>query len=420
MAMLLIELMYLESGRISKTMLTLDTFKGMDNMNRSDSLPDGYLRNAENVQFGLTGKAMLSPGVKAVYSGTDVHSLFGLSTNEKLFIDDGYLKQLNRDNSVITLGAIENNRTGYCKVGDRVFIGNGVKSYVVKAGVLSPLGFNNPNTLTLSALPNGGLYGGVYHVAITYIRGQEEHGASRTTSITVPENDGIVVELPPAPTGVTKFGVYVTAANGSNLYLYKEISSRESSVTIAQSINGVKLNTRFCHVPVFSNVLAAHNGRIYWADGDLLRWTEPLRYHLTKAANFAKFGGNIDMICALPGVLYIGANKTYQLTNIDGDGFMVRREIMDYGVVKGTLAYDDATKTAFWQSQKGFVSATAEGAQELVSNNVSLPSYSYGCGSIVETNGVRNYITVVQQGTDTSLMNDVFKVKEITRKGNAL
>ena len=394
----------------------------MDNVHRSDSLPGAtrdsagvYLRNAVNVTFDALGKPKLITGTAKIYSGTGIHSFW-----RGYFIEGTDLKFLNPDNTATTLGAVGSRPMGYASVGNRVFCGNGLSGYVIKDGVLSQLGVEVPSPPEVAVTSIGGLYGGDYQVAIAFMRGEEESGLSFVRKVSVLDGQGISVTLPAYPADITGLSVYCSSVNGDELFLYSEEGLGVTEVSIINELTSIRCETQFLYPPVLSSVMQAHYGRIYWADGNLLRWTEAQRYGYTRAGYYAPFDGEITLIAEIPGTIYVCAGKTYRLTNIDGDGFPQRMEVFGYGAVKGTLTYDEITKTAYWQSQRGFVKATVEGATEMLDGIIAMPSYNKGCMTLSKQNGVRNLISVSQGGTPSLLQDRDFKAAEILRTGSAL
>jgi hypothetical protein len=388
----------------------------MDNRHDQDNMPDGYLRNAVNTVFDDQGNAKRVVGATKVYSGTNIHSYW-----QGYFVEESNLKRLESDNTATTLKAIGSNTVGYTKVGDRVFCGNGDSGYVIYGDTVKTLGIAWPEQQPiLIARDTGGMFAGDYQVAITYMRDGEESGCGQASRVTVSDGGGIYFVMPTVPADIDTIAVYVSSVNGDELYLYDEVDASTTEVFIDNNISSIRLETQFMYPPVLSSIVTAHYGRLYWADGDLIRYTEPQKYGLTKSGNYARFGGDISIIASVPGALYVCADRTYRISNIDGDGFAQRVEVLPYGAVKGTLHYDERSKTAFWKSHKGIVAASAEGISELVADNIAMPEYEKGTLNIVEMNGVRQLIAVSQGGDVSSLMDAQFKAAEIVRKGNAL
>lgn len=396
--------------------MIFDSFKGMDNRQKDESIPDGFLRNAVNVQFDQLGKPKRVDGVTKVYSGSGIHSYWN-----RYFIEGSNLKRLNDDLSVTTIGSVGPERMGFVSIGDRIYCANGFSGYLIKNDIISEWGVKNPeNSITLSARDTGGMFAGDYQVVITHIRNGEESGCGKASLITLTDGQGIYATIPTPPADINEIGVYVSSTNGDEFFLYGEYDSSATDVFIDSNISSIRLETQFCYQPIPSDILAAHYGRIYWAEGPLLRYTEAQKYGYTKAENYARFGSDITLIASVPGALYVCADKTYRISNIDLQGFMVRTEVFPYGAVKGSLRYDERSKTAFWKSHKGIVGATIEGAQELVANSIAMPIYTDGTMTLTENNGIRQLISVCTGGSETNLMDQAFKASEILRKGKAL
>lgn len=387
----------------------------MDNRHNATGLPEGYLRNAVNVQFSFDGKAARVKGATKRYSGSGIHSYWN-----GYFIEGTSLKRLNSDYTATALGAVGADRMGFAEAGGRLFCGNG-RGFEIVGNTVQSLGVAWPEQQpNLKETATGGLFAGTYQVAITYLRNGEESGCGVASTIEVSKGSGITFTMPTVPSEITDIAVWVSSVNGDELFLYGEYPAYTTNVYIENQLSSIRLETQFMYPPTLSAIVAAHYGRLYWAEGNLLKWTEPLKYGLTKAGNYAAFEGDISLIISLPGALYVCADKTYQLGNIDGEGFMQRTEVLPYGAVPYALHYDDNNERAFLLSHKGVGMATPEGVQEMVQDVIAMPQYGSGALSVTQMDGEYHVIAVGQGGTVSPLMDREFRDSEITRKGNAL
>ncbi|MBE0434197.1 MAG: hypothetical protein IBX56_00125 [Methylomicrobium sp.] len=395
-------------------------FKGMDNRHRDDTMPEGFVRNAVNVVFDDLGRVRRVNGVTRVYDGDSVHSFW-----RGYFIEGEWLKRFDPvSREVITLAAVGADAMGFTEAAGRVLCGNGRRGFVIEGDTVMPLGVPSPvQQPNLEARDTGGLFGGEYQVAVTYLRAGLESGCGPASRVTVPDGGGIFFAVPEVPGDIDTVAVYVSQVNGDELFLYDEYPNfaASMSVFIDQHLSSVRLESQFTFPPVPSRILTAHYGRLYWADGSVLRYSEPQQYWRTKANNYVRFGGEISLIVSVPGALFVCADTTYRIGNIDTDeGFMQRVEVLPYGAAAGTAVYDERSRTAFWQSHKGFVAANGEGVRELVADAIALPRYRLGTMSLIERDGVRHLVAVSRQGEASNLMDRRFLLDEIERKGNAL
>ena len=402
-------------------MIKFDNLKGMNNRQRAEALPDGYVRNAVNVDFDNQGNLRLRNGNTQLYSGSGCHS-FDL----RYFVESGDLKRLESDNTATTVkSTVGDSAMLFTQVGGIIYYGNETTTGRIVNGVSRNNGaqtpIKNPDCL---AVVSGGMFAGDYQVTMTWIDDLgEESGALAGKRLTVAEGGGIFVDNFPTPPGnIDKLALYVTSVNGEEFYLYGEYPATTGQVNITKSINSIPLRTQFCYVPEFKNqALQAHYGRIYWADGNLLRFTLPQRYGLTKANHFLPLDSQVAVIASIPNALYVATlNKTYRITNLDGEGFPVRTEIKPYGAVPGSLAYDSNTTNAFWHSDKGFVTATDEGVGELTYAMIAASLFTWGASLVVERDGVKMLVGRFKGGTASNQLDSEYRSNEIARKGNAI
>ena len=400
-------------------MIKLERFKGMDNRHKSNALPDGFLRNLVNIDVDDEGKLSLRQGSTLLYSG-DVHSLY-----KRYFVEGGDLKILNSDSSATTLDAgVGDAKMAYAVIGSKIYFSNGIVTGILENESVSRWGVTRPVIQPHATLvTSGDLFEGTYHYAITWIDyNGEESGAIKSESIEVASGGGIqLTQFIKPPVNIEKIAVYVSQSNSEQLYLYGEYSRTLANITIEKHISDIVLKTQFGNKPLPTDVLTAHDGYIYMADGNLLRRTSDVNYGLVMPNAYWPFDTEIQIIASIPNALYIiTKTNTYIISTIGGELFPKKDPVKPYGGTKGTLSYDKTTQAAAWYSDRGYVVADTEGVHELAYDNVASSKFERGATDIVEIDGAKKIVGSLQEGTVSGLIDSQFKADEIARKGNAL
>ena len=400
-------------------MIKFDNFKGMDNRNRADSLPEGFLRNLVNVDVNDMGKLSLRDGSKIIYAG-NVHSLF-----EDYFMEGGSLKVLNADNTATTLSTgFGDEYMFFTRIADTVYFSNGVANAKMKGNIVSSWGVDRPPIQPeAQAVGNGNSFAGEYLYAITWIdENGEESGTPQAGSIKISDGNGIqLTKFVTPPTNIKNIAIYVSQANSETLYLYGEYDRSVSNITLKKHQSDIPLLTQFGNKPPVSDVICSHNGKIYLASGSDVVFTDTNNYGLIMPNNFLRFDSEIKIIASVPSALYVVTEKkTYRITNIDLEGFPIREELKPYGGVKGSKSYDKESNTVFWMTSKGLVSVNDEGIQELSFANYSTGLFTKGATAVIEVEGVKKLVGSFNAGNPSRLIDKKFSIEEINRKGSSI
>ena len=400
-------------------MISIDTFKGMDNRHKAESLPDGFVRDLINIDVDDTGKLSLREGAQLLYAG-NIHSLYG-----NYFIEDGDLKKLNADNTATTLeSAVGDSPMTYTVISDTTYFSNGIINGKIRGDAVTRWGVQRPPEQPQGiAITTGDLFAGDYQVAITWIDYDgEESGTPQSNLVSVAAGGGIKLDrfITP-PVNIEKIAVYVSQANSETLYLYREYPRSTGSVFIEKGLSDIALKTQFGKQPFPCSIIQEHYGRIYFAKDNHVYYTESQNYGLVMPNNYWAFEDDIQIIASIPNALYVVTKtRTYRITNIDVEGFPIRAEVKQYGGTKGTLTMDTDNKTAYWLSDHGMVAANSEGVMEMHHANVAASTFEVGATTLLEKNGSKRIVGAFQVGNPSSLQDSKYKANELSRNGNAM
>lgn len=397
--------------------------KGVANRMPETQVPPGYARAAINVDFSDTGSASRRSGYTKFVSLPGAHSLWTHADLGYMAVADATtLYGLTADGDLTALvTGLNGSEISYCMTPKGVYWANDSRTGCLTFGMeAQSWGVETPNTTFLiTPVSGGGLDAGLYGLTVTFISPDgEEGGAPATQYVTVAAGGGIQLSGLPTPqdTSITEIRVYVTSANGTQLFYAGTTLVGASSFLIGQGPRGRELRTQFYQPlpPLKYPVLKA--GRLFGAYGDLMVWSDPLYYGLTHYKdNYIKVPDPITMIAAPDSqkfLLYIGTeNRTYVLS---ADSLEDARlaPVAFTGVVPGSMAMvmpdainiqEVVAPVPVWVDARGVPNAGTEFGVVPVHSRFVYPIYSEAAAAFVQIDGVSRYIVGGRGGAPSGL-----------------
>ena len=325
---------------------------GINNRSPEAKVPLTSARMLINLDLDADGAVGTRAGRTLTLAGAGIHSMW--STPEidfALYVqDDELLLYDDTGANAVMRSGLQLREMSYTFVNGQVHYSNGVDTGRVSAmrtasswGVETP----SPSFVVAGAMP-GGLTAGEYGVTLTYMSGAEESGAPEPDVCVVSAGGGIALSNIPQPNSpnVTAIRVYVTAPDDPRYFHCRDLAVGMTSVTLGAFSRARLLNTHFMQPAPAGKYLTVKNGRIFSAQGKLLRWTEPVRYGLyNPATNYIALPSVVTGIghLATEGLhMFIGTMKKtyiYQGSDIDTASLVGAAHV---GVVPGSMAMVDA------------------------------------------------------------------------------
>lgn len=391
---------------------------GVNNLAPDYALPQGAMRDGQNIDIYDNGKFRRRKGSTKKMSATSSHSLWHDPKNPNpdvnYYVSGTSLYSLRENagtltSSLLVAGLAAGRRLSYVYVNGDVFWTNGIASGRIRNGVNVGWGVEAPSRKPiLTASVGGALYAGTYQVVLTYRNSLgEESGTDGAVSVAVPDNGKIVLTGLAAPLSadVIQTCVYATSANGDVFHKIATIPSGSSTCTITTVANATTaLKTQFLQPMLPGDRIAHLHGVIYVAVGPYVFHTEPLRYGLCNInENFYTFPADVTEILAVPDGLYVCADKTYFLSS-PATPDVVQKVVLPYGAVHGTGTYLPNSMAVAWFSPRGQVVAVESGQVKVTTEANYMPgTMSYGASIVREKNGLKQIINTVQQSAKSSL-----------------
>ena len=370
--------------------------RGANNIASKDRVPEGFVRNAVNVDFLPGGAMALRAGYEQVYAGTAVRGVLALG--KFLLIADGTnLVELNTESGVSRtlrtiagagpfVGDVLNEVLYFCTANECLqYDGSTVRPWGV------PDVFYQPN---VTASGSGGLIAGYYQVAVTYTDAWGlEGGTDRPAIIQAAANSALVVTIPTLPSGCTA-NIYVSFAEGETLYL-QDVASAPGPVTIGLIRDDTaRCTTILKRAPTPGAHVVAHNSILAVGVNNTVEMTMPMRPHLVdRISGFVQYGAPVGAMVSAGG-LFVSADKCYALTNVETNGIS-QEVVLEFPAVPGTAVKLPDGRGA-WMTRYGQAMLSGDGVQ-LVNRETFAPvKADNGAAGVLDENGNQLVVTTMQ------------------------
>lgn len=403
---------------------------GIDNRSAEQSLTRDEkgvtiaLREAQNVDLDKAGKIRRRQGFQRAISGIRVHSLWSEPAGFPfgLYADGEELMAVQTDLGTFSVrdGLVPGQPLSYAVAAGRVYWSNAMQTGCVTAdGDALPWGVEGPNGQPALAAGNGigGLDGGSYQVAVTFVSAAgEESGAARAATVTVPDRGGITLTDIPQPSDATqRIRVYRSRANGDVLYHAADLPAGTTSLILGSAQLGKPLSTQFLEGMPAGHVVRQFAGRLWVASGSNVVYSEPLRYGLTRLPqNRISLPATVDLLEPVGngdegggGLFVAAADRTYWMGGSNPANMRATYRYPEGGgavpgtavrVAGTTLGLETTEPVVYWLARNGVACIGLPGGQVLPlrSAQAQAPAADAGASVFRDARGVRQVITSLQ------------------------
>lgn len=386
---------------------------GINNVAREDQLEVTQLRKALNVDILPGGALRRRAGYSKVLGDGRYHSLF-TTPRFALFVKDGTLQLATSFESGSTTQALlsEVGELAYVEINNTVFFSDGKQTgCITEDGSVFPIALSAPPRQPfLSPVDDGGLFAGVYQVAITYVSADgAESGTGKAAVVQVAEGGGILLESIPQPEEPVAFvRVYMTDPNGEALYFRTQIPVGVNSYEVGYFTPKKKLDTQFLSpIPPFT-AATHYRGRLYVTIENVVVFSSPLNFGLHDiTSNYILFPSKVRGIAATEGGLFVSdSEQVYFLRGSRPEEFN-RVSVETVAAQRGTMTGVDGAvindaaagkDVAVWWSERGYLTAGfPDGSTQRVQEDyLAVPQYAQGAISEVEREGVKQLVSVMK------------------------
>lgn len=227
----------------------------------------------------------------------------------------------------------------------------------------------------LAIVSSGSLVAGTYGVAVSWMRGAVESAPSAISFVEVPENGGIEVTMPMSfDASLTGARLYITKPDGGELM-------RAFDTPIGTPMVSIPLLPELGAPPQFLNKSPMPTGRYlkYWrgrlltARANVLRFSEPMAYHLhDERHGFVQMPQRITFVEPVDGGIWVGqVDHVAFLEGATPDELVMQRKTAcapvagsSIQVLADTIGGDlsqGGSATVLWLAENGYVAGTASG-----------------------------------------------------------
>lgn len=416
--------------------VSIDSFKGINNVLSPESTPLDYLKKALNVNIDKQGKISKRKGYTLESSGLFT-TLWSNPLGTICFVvKDNSLYEVNSDFSLTLLKTQVPDKIYFEEVDDTIYFTsksfNGIiETRLGEASNLRTWGLAVTNSPTLSIEQShnkdiaGSLSKGTYQVSYTYVdESGLESGSSPASFIHLDiDNSSIRVEFViSSDSRVVSQRIYCSSLNGNMLYFLDEVSSTTSNYVI-ESTHGISnpLRTFNLSPAPFGDNISYYKGRIYISVGDVLYYSEPNQYEFFNLSdNFLFLSSDILDLMPVEDGIWIGTKKgLYLLQGKNPDEFkLILREKIQIvkgtpKIISGSYFTLDGVPTGYrWlvTSDLGIYILSSQGvSMNLTSTNLSLERSNEGTSVFLQDGGIDSYLSILNKNykSDNSITGDM-------------
>ena len=379
----------------------LNTFGGLNNV--ADPMRAGweFQSVADNVNGTDSNGMELREGYQAFLSTTNVTGSYSTTDYSRMFIvDNGSLKRVHADGTALTLYSGLSGTPHWTEMNDVVYLSCGTAKLQIELdNEVREWGVPIPADPAVTAT-TGNLFGGLYQVCLTYTDSHgREGGPSVPIEITLLDASGITVSSIPQVAGYIS-NLYVTDMDGTVFYR-ADMPTGVTAHTLTWPASGRELTLGGVDPPpVNGEYLAVFRSSIYMseympaADQTIVWFSLPLGYHLfNMSADYFLVPGEVTQLHGSETALVVTTQTRVYLY----DGAKLA-QAAEYGTVSGQHADLGADGRIYFWTKRGLCRAAP--FENLTEARISIAPGGQAGGTILERNGYRKYVAVVQSGGD--------------------
>lgn len=373
----------------------------MNNRASERALPPEAVRNAVNTIFVSPTQLVARQGMTRVLSALYPKGGFSCPLGS-YFVEGHALKSFNSDNtSTVVYSGITGTEFAFWYFDSTVYFSDGVVCLKITESSVTQWGMSIPSTPIVSSIT--GTYAvGTYLVAYCWVDATgQESGCSSIVAIDIEDNSGFVFSaLPALVANAVSLRIYMSTANGKVLYHVADTTASSYTLTTGRYDGGNVCESMFLHPPPPGRLIGLYKGRAYVADSSGAVWySEPFSYDRFRLADsYIQFPEVADvMLPVTNGIFFAYGNRTDFYAGTPEDGFDITMKF-EYGGVFGTGKVISNTDNVCWQSQRGAIIGTPDGqCKNIQEANVAVDSAVSGASVILEQNGSRQFVAVLNQ-----------------------
>jgi hypothetical protein len=374
------------------TALKLFPIAGMNNVVADDGLQQGgdspklYLRDAVNIDITDTGRVKLRQGSKQV-SPLKFQNIWQSPLHHDVFatLETEFVKLDSQTWQHEVLGKIGHTQLCYEVINNWVYIASELGLWIYNGMIVQALTIDTPAMPMLTIQENGGsLKSGTYSVAISWLRDQQESALSQVVSdqieLTASGNlddqafASIQINLPHCfDSSVTHVRIYMTDRNGGELLFHSDYPINTPVITLGSLDLGMTARFKGLSPMPTGRYMKYWQGRLLIADKNILRFSEPMAYHLhDEKFGFVVMPQRITFILPVDGGIWVGqVTHVVFLTGTNPSEMTFQSKTSHAPVPDSVIEIDNndigsdisqgGNTTALWLAENGYILGTSSG-----------------------------------------------------------
>lgn len=296
-----------------------------DNMSRGGDSPAQFARDAVNIDIHADGSFSMRRNARKI-SDLKLSNVWQSPLHGDVFcVHNGNLCKLNTADFSVSIIArnIGAGRVYYEVVNNLVYIATSRDIFVYDGEKAQRLGIDTPPSPVVIA-SEGSLTAGSYGVAVSWLRKGKEGGISAASFSEIPNGGGLSVIMPFCMDDtIDSARLYVTRADGGELSWVGDYPV-SGTVEIPLLPNaGKTASMRYLSPMPTGRFLKLWHGRLITAKANIIRFSEPLAYHLhDERFGYVQMPQRITFIEPVEGGLFVGqVDSVVFLRGADIEGF---------------------------------------------------------------------------------------------------
>lgn len=374
---------------------TISSFLGVRNVAQSRKQPLGALAEAVNVDVDDEGVIVSRLGYAKSLALTSVTAAFApVNADVAYVVDNGTLKQITPGLQSISLGSVSTKDTHWLEIGMRIFMSTG---YLIDNGELKAWFIDPPNP-PLIQITSGNLPAGQYQITFTTLADDgRESPSCAVSTLNLSADSGLQLS------GVDQCNVYLSDANGSNLYYVgyevDYIGNMDASTPIDPSL----MLTSYPEGDL--GPIAFYDACVYVSQYDpvlavsTIYASKPFFWHVFDVfEDYIQVPGEVRMLYGYSEGLLIGTDRDIWAYN--GEAIS---KLAKYGVPPGHGLAADKDGTVMFQTYRGICTLPFK---NLTIDKAIFPAGNYCSTAIVNDRAFDKFI-ILTDGTGESELSTV-------------
>ena len=391
--------------------VSLEGFKGINNISRPENTPIDYLKEAINVDIAKDGSVHKRKGYDEVFSGSNSHSLWS-NNDHCYFVDNNILKYLYINYTSKNIKTDCYDRISYVELNGEVYFTSRSTTGILNGSTYREFGIQEPNWKPTLTSGNGLLTGGRYQISVSYVDGDgRESGTKLATVISVSDSSSITLSDMKASdnSDVEYIRIYITTPDGIVLYRLVDLPDTTTTYTINDIRHAVTpIDNLGIKAAPFGDLITYYNSRMYIADGNVLYASQPLSYEwFDIRKDFIQFSSDITMLMPVDKGIYVGLqNKLVYLSGGDISSFSLDEKEICHPVMysnvqipSGYIRIDNTPLGPKWlfTADEGIFVCMNQGVMfNVTAANVAFPTGAEGTAGFIQQDGINKYVSLIK------------------------